>query len=106
MEIGAVYIWGFYGLILFVTYQAYAMPRISKSGLFLFIFRNFGIPCGVSFIVAGVAAHWLRDVDGKIAFVILLGFALIAGWSSALLVSKELLNTVMEKLKWKTKISL
>jgi O-antigen/teichoic acid export membrane protein len=103
---GAVFIWGLYGLFQYMVFQAYGLRGIHQEGLISSILRDFVAPCLVSLAVAGMAGYWLSEVAGKIAFVVLLGFALIIGWVAALLVCKELFATVMKKLKWKTKTSL
>lgn len=103
---GAVFIWGLYGLFLYMVFQAYGLRGIHQEGLISSIIRDFIVPCLVSLAVAGMAGYWLSEVTGKIAFVVLLGFSLIISWLAALVVCRELFATVMEKLKWKTKTGL
>lgn len=103
---GAAFIWGLYGLILYVAYQAYGLRGIPKAKFFSSVLRDFVVPCAVSFAIASMAGYWLKEVDGKMVFVILLGFALIVGWLAALLVCKDLLKIVVEKLKCTAKTSL
>jgi O-antigen/teichoic acid export membrane protein len=96
---GAAFIWGLYGLILYFVYQKYALQGLPNAGLFLTILRDFVAPCGVSFVVAIVTACLLKEVEGRISFVALLGSALIVGWLSALLVCKDLRKIIMKELK-------
>lgn len=100
---GAALCWGLYGLTQYVAYQACGLP---KAGLISSILRDFVAPCGVSFAVAGMAGYLLNDVEGRMTFAALLGFGLLIGWFAALLVCKDLLNIIVEKLKWKMKTSL
>ena len=68
-------------------------------GFFSSIARDFIAPCGISFTVAGAAGYFLPGVEGRMAFAALLCFWLFAGWFAALLVCKDLLRILMEKLK-------
>jgi len=99
---GAVFIWGLYGLTLYVAYQIYGLRGLPNAGVFPSMLRDFVAPCLASCAVAGGAWFWLSEVDGKMAFIALLGFGLIIGWSFSLLVCTDLFNLVMEKVKWKT----
>lgn len=103
---GAAFCWGLYGLALYVAYQTYGLRGIPKAGLISSILRDFVAPCVVSLTVAGMAGYLLNEVEGKLAFVALLGFGLIVGWFAALLVCKDLFTIAVEKLKWKTETSL
>lgn len=103
---GAVFCWGLYGLTQYTVYQVYGLHGIPNAGLISSILRDFIAPCVVSLVVACMVAYLLSKVEGNLILVTLLGFGLIAGWLAALLVCKDLLKIVVEKLKWNTKISL
>jgi len=96
---GAAFCCGLYGLINYVAYQVYGLRGITKTGLISSTLRDFIAPCVVSFAVVGMAGYLLSDVEGRIAFVALLGFGLLVGWLAALLVCKDLLKIVIGKLK-------
>jgi O-antigen/teichoic acid export membrane protein len=100
---GGVYIWGLYGLILYVSYQIYGFRETPKTKLLLLAVKDFLVPCVASFVVAGAASLWLNNVEGKFIFVVLLIFALVVGWLVALWTCKDLFNIVSEKLRWKLK---
>jgi len=97
--LGAASIWGIYGLILYIAYQTYALNGIHGVGVISSILRNFIVPCLASFTVTGMIWYWGSAVEGRIAFIALLGLSLIAGWSSSLLVCRSILEIVMRKLK-------
>ncbi len=99
---GAAFCWGLYGLTQYIAYQVCGLP---KAGLISSILRDFVAPCGVSFAVAGMAGYMLSDVEGRMAFAALLGLGLLVGWFATLLVCKDLLNIVVERLQWKMKTS-
>jgi len=103
---GAAFIWGLYGLILYVAYQAYGLQGLPNTGFFSSTVRDFVVPCVISFAVAGIAGYGLNEVSGQITFIFLFILALLVGWFAALMVSKDLLKIVMEKLKWQTKTTL
>jgi len=100
---GAAFMWGLYGLTQYVVYQTFGLRGIPKVRILSSMLQDFINPCVTSFAVAGVAGYLLSRVESKIFFVFLLGFGLIVGWFFALLVCKNLLNIVVEKLKWKPK---
>ena len=100
---GAAFIWGLYGLILYVGCQAYGLRGLPNAGFFASTLRDFFFPCMVSFAVAGMAGYWLSAVSGKITFVFLFILALLVGWLTAFLACEDLRKIVMEKWKWKTK---
>lgn len=100
---GAPIIWGFYGVILYIAYQAYGLWGLPNSGLISSILRDFIAPCVVSVAIAGTAVYWLNDVEGRMIFIILLGFVLIVGWLVTLLACKDLRKIAIEKIKWHTK---
>jgi len=102
---GSVFIWGLYGLILYIAFQVYGLRGLPHVGIFSSVLRDFVAPCVVSLLVAGVAGHFLSDVTGKITFVALLGFALIVVWLAALLVCRDLFKIFVEKSKWIMKIT-
>lgn len=97
---GAVFIWGLYGLIFYIAFQVYGLRGFSYAVFFSSVLRDFVAPCVVSLVVAGLAGHFLSDVTGQITFVALLGFALIVGWFAALLVCRDLFKIFVEKSKW------
>jgi hypothetical protein len=97
--IGAALTLGLYGLILYVAYQMYALRGIPNAALFSSMLRDFIIPGAVSFVVVGMAGHWLNGVNGKIAFIGFLTLALVAGWFCALLACRDLFENVEMKLK-------
>ena len=99
--LGAAFCWGLYGLTLYVAYQSYGLRGLPRAGVFSSIARDFIVPCGISFAVAGAAGYFLPGVEGRMAFAALLCFWLFAGWFAALLVCKDLLRILMEKLKWR-----
>ena len=102
---GGAYIWGLYGLILYVSYQVYGFQETTKIKLLLLAVKDFLVPCMASFVVAGAASLWLNNVEGKFVFVGLLGFTLVVGWLVALWMCRDLFNIVSEKLRWKLKTS-
>ncbi len=95
---GAAFCWGLYGLTQYIAYQAYGLRGIPKTSLIPSILRDFVVPCVVSLVVAGMAWYWLSGVKERMATVVLLGLGLVVGWAAALLVCKDLLKIVMEKL--------
>jgi len=98
--IGAAYIWGGYGLILYIAYQLFGLRGIPGAGFILSVLRDFVAPGLASFSVAGMVWYWEAGVEGQIAFVTILGLGLIAGWCAALLVSRDLLKIIMGKFNW------
>lgn len=101
--IGAAFVWAFYGLILYVTYQLYGLRNIPKARFFSSTMRNFIAPGTVSFVVAFIAGYLLKGVEERMTCGILLGAALIVGWLAAFLSCQNLRNIAIEKLKWKWK---
>lgn len=103
---GAAFTWGLYGLIIYVAYQVYGLRSIPKVGVFSSILQDFIAPCWASFLVGGMAGYFLSDVEGRMAFGVLLGFTLIVGWLTALLACKDLRKVAIAKLNLKCKKSL
>lgn len=103
---GAAFIWGVYGLILYVAYETCGLRSIPNASLRASMLRDFVAPCAVSFAVAGIAGPWLSAVGGTMKFVVLLGFALIIGWLAAFMICRDLLKVVAEKIKWRARVSL
>lgn len=103
---GAASCWALYGLAMYIVYQAYGLKGLPKTGFFLSVLRDFIVPCLVSFAVAGMARYLLNGVKGRLAFIIMLGLALITGWFVTILVCKDLLKIIIKKLKWKIETSL
>lgn len=101
---GAASIGAIYGLALYIAYQTYGLKGIPDVGLISSTLRDFIVPCLTSFAIAGIVWRWGGEVKGQMAFVALLGFGLIVGWSAALLVCRDLLEIVAGKLKWRAKI--
>jgi len=95
--IGASYIWGGYGLIVYIAYQLFVLRGIPGTGFVSSVLRDFIAPGLASFSVSGMVWYWGGGVEGQMAFVALLLFGLIAGWCAALLVSKDLIKIVVEK---------
>lgn len=103
---GAALIWGIYGLILYVAYQAYGLRKALDVDVLLSMLRDFVAPCAVSIVVVGTAWFWRGEVEGNIAFVALLGVTLAVGWFVALMACKDLLKIVVGRLTWKAQSNL
>ena len=100
---GAAFLWGIYGLILYIGHQTYGLRGLPNAGFFASTIRDFVVPCIISFAVAGMAGYWLSTVSGKITFIFLFILALLLGWFAAFLACQDLRKIVMEKWTWKTK---
>jgi O-antigen/teichoic acid export membrane protein len=100
---GAAYIWGLYGLILYIAHQVIGLRGLPNTRIFPFMLRNFIVPCVVSFFIAGIAGYWLSEVNGKITFVFFFILTLLVSWFAALLACEDLRKIVMGKWKWNTK---
>jgi len=96
---GAAFIWGLYGLILYIGYQAYGLRGLPNAGFFSSMLRDFFVPCIISFVVAGMARYWLNAVSGEIKFVFLFILALLVGWLASFLACKDLRTIVIKKWK-------
>jgi O-antigen/teichoic acid export membrane protein len=100
---GGAYIWGLYGLILYISCFSYGFPETPNLKKFLQMVKDFFVPGTVSFIFFGFASNWLNNLNGKVVFVILVSFVLILGWLITLFVCKDLRQIVLEKMNWKLK---
>lgn len=98
-SMGAAFIWGLYGLMLFVAYQMLEQQGRPIREMYLSMHRSFVIPCLVSFIVSSLIWHLNSEGYGKLQFIALLVVGLIVGWLSALLACKDLRSIVMDKFK-------
>ena len=103
---GAVFIWGLYGLVLYISFQVYGLREIHQVGFFSIMLRDFVAPGLASLAVASMAGYWLGAVSGKITFVTLLSITLIVSWLTALLVCKDLREIITRKSNWLIKTSL
>ena len=97
---GAAYVWGLYGLILYVAYQVIGLRGLPGTAIFSSIMKNFVAPCLASFAVAGVAGYWLTEVRESITFVLLFIVALLLGWIAALFSCEDLRKIAMKKWIW------
>jgi O-antigen/teichoic acid export membrane protein len=94
--------WVLYGVTLYIVCQTCGLKGLIKTGVFSSVLRDFITPCAASIAVACMAVYLLGEINGKLAFVALLGLMLIIGWLAALLVCTDLLKIAVDKLKWRT----
>ena len=97
---GAVFVWGLYGLVLYISFQVYGLREIHQVGFVSIMLRDFIAPGLASLAVASMAEYWLSAVSGKVIFVVLLGITLIVSWLVASLVCKDLREIITRKSKW------
>ena len=102
---GAAFCWMLYGLLLYVVYQVVGLRGLPGTGFLQSVLQDFVLPCLVSFTIAGVTHFWLSEVKGRAVFIALLGLCLIAGWVVSLMVCRDLLKNVLEKMKWHSRKS-
>ena len=96
---GAAYCWWLFGLVLYVSYRIYGLKGLSGADFFSSTLQDFGIPCVVSFSVAGIAGYWLAELEGKMAFAALMSLGLLFSWICTLLVCKDLRLILLKKLR-------
>jgi O-antigen/teichoic acid export membrane protein len=96
---GAAFIWGIYGLNLYFWYQVYGLKGLSNTGLFSSIWRNFIVPCVISFAIAAIAGYLLIDVSEKITFISAFILALFVSWFITFLVCEDLREGAIKKWK-------
>lgn len=99
--VGAAMCWPLYGLFMYAWNQILGLKDLPDGRLVWRAVQDFAATAAASLAVAAIAALASSQVDGRIEMAALLALALIVGWISALLVSRDLLRIALHTLRWK-----